>query len=103
MSDHRKNIKKKLGLPEWLANELHLLCPTKESFLLAKYVRDKAIEMGYCDKSTESVEKGFYSDFKFKYKMPPSGNMFTYEDFQKLKEELIEKRDSFKTMSLINK
>lgn len=90
MSDHRKNIKKKLGLPEWLANELHTLCPSKESFLLAKYVRDKAIEMGYCDKSTESVEKGFYSDFKFKYKMASGKDVFSPSDLEKMKVELID-------------
>lgn len=90
MSDHRKNIKKKLGLPDWLANELHLLCPSKESFLLAKYVRDKAIEMGYCDKSTESVEKGFYSDFKFKYKMAIGKDVFSPSDLEKMKVELID-------------
>lgn len=61
MSDHRRNINERLGLPLWVAEELHRIWP-KGAFHLARLVRDKAIEKGFCDKRIESVKAGFYTD-----------------------------------------
>lgn len=94
ISDHRRNIVKKLGLPQWVADEIHEMCPRKESFLIARYVRDFAVSKGYCDKTIDSVKKGFYSDFNIKYKMQQRGNVFTPEEFQKIKKDLIELKNS---------
>ncbi len=96
MSDHRKNITKKLGLPEWVADAVHEICPSKESFLLAKYVRDKAVSMGYCETSSESTKMGFYSDFSLKFKMPYSKKHFNPDDFNSIKSELINIKNSLR-------
>jgi len=95
MSDHRKNIVKKLGLPEWVANAVHEICPTKESFLLARYVRDEAVCRGFCDVTNESVKRGFYSDFSLKFKMPPTENSFGPEDFKEIITKLNELKEQF--------
>jgi hypothetical protein len=94
MSDHRKNIIKKLGLPEWVANAVHEICPSKEAFLLAKYCKDKAVNMGLCDTSVESTKLGFYSDFSFKFKMPYSEKHFNPDNFNLIKSELINIKNS---------
>lgn len=94
MSDHRKNIVNKLGLPEWVANAVHEISPTKESFLLAKYVRDEAVRRGFCDKTNESVKKGFYSDSSFKFKMSYRKDLFCPPDFEDVKEDLVNIKDN---------
>lgn len=95
MSDHRNNIVKKLGLPEWVANTLHEICPRKESFLLAKYVRDEAVRKGYCNASAESVKRGFYTDFSMKFKMPHNKNTFGPDDLHEIIHELHEMKERF--------
>ncbi len=61
MSDHRRNITERLGLPQWVADEVHALWP-KGSFVLARLVRDRAVDDKFCDKRPDSVRIGFYSD-----------------------------------------
>ena len=94
MGDHRKNIVNKLGLPEWVANAVHEISPTKESFLLAKYVRDEAIRRGFCDKTNESVKKGFYSDSSFRFKMSYRTDVFSPDNFEEVKDDLIKMKDT---------
>lgn len=96
MSDHRKNIIKKLGLPQWVANAVHEICPSKESFLLARYVRDIAVQKGYCSISSDSVSKGFYSDFSLQFKMPCRKDIFSLDNFEEIKDDLIKMKDNFK-------
>lgn len=94
MSDHRKNIVNKLGLPEWVANAVHEISPTKETFLLAKYVRDEAVRRGFCDKTNESVKKGFYSDSSYKFKMSYRKDVFSPDNFEEVKDDLIKMKDT---------
>lgn len=92
MSDQRRNIQERLGIPQWVAEEVHELWP-KGAFTLARLVRDAAIEKGFCDKRVESVADGFYTDAEFNKEAKFRRSIFTPTHMRDMRRDLTIIRD----------
>ena len=76
MKDQRKNITLRLHLPRWVAEEAHQMWD-ENAFLLARLLRDEAIELGFCQsKSKKDIKSGFAQ-----HKNETSSNKFTHSMF----------------------
>jgi hypothetical protein len=88
MKDQRKNITLRLHLPRWVAEEAHQMWD-ENAFLLARLLRDEAIERGICQsKSKKDIKSGFAQ-----HKNETSSNKFTHSMFMEYRERLLYVRD----------